>query len=416
MSTRRWWNPLSWFGADEAPAQTRVFEGVDPDRVDLGADYAGGPVSPRYDARTALSSVAAFPYVHAATMLRSAHLAGRPLRLMDGPAGNAREIDQHPLLDLLNNPSATWTGLQLRQQLDVDLLTGNAYVLKIGRGSTMSLLRLHPGRVKIDPDRHDGVGAYVYDDQGTSQRYDRSEIYHVRNPSWQDDPRGLHGTGPIESLHDQLQADQGATKGAATLAARPRPDIILSPKGGKTWSDKVRAAVSERLNRLLKLGGTLVLGMETEVSLPSWTPRDMEYQELHNETRRAVLAVTGVPPHMLGMEIANYALAREQELAYWGIQQARAAMFEDAFFGPLAREFGPRLRLVHSFDGIPALEASKDAQIARAGKLVDMGYHPDDALKACGLEPPGALRVKAADPVDADRAASILDFPKVATS
>lgn len=356
-----WWSWRRWLrvGAPDGAREIR------PDQVSYGADYARGSVSaPAYDVETAMSAYAAFPWVYAALLRASGDLAGLPLRVVQGRGKSAHVLDDHPLYDLLARPFVGWTGRQLRRQLYVDVrLTGNAVCAYVGVGRAVSVLRLHPTRTTIEPDSKLGAGHYIHD---STRRYAAEDIAHVRLPSWEDDPRGLWGAGAIQALHDDLTTDRRAARSASLLAKRARPDMIVSPSDSKVqWTDEFRKALKTKLDLLLSGGGTVVISGGAKIDLPSWRPRDIEFPALRQLVREAVLAVTGVPPHMVGLPTANYAQAREQTLVYWEMLRAYAADFEDALWNPLARRFGNDLSISHDLSGVDILQEARTARLAR---------------------------------------------------
>lgn len=391
-----WWSRL-WQRAAQAVASLRT-------TLDLGADYHPGVSSrPGYDVEASMSALAAFPWVYAALMRSSGDLAGLPLRGYQIRAGGqAQELERnHPLLRLLRRPHPRFSGRQLRRQLYVDLrLTGNAFPTRLGVGGASTILRLHPRRVEIRPSPKNFYGEYVYNAAGIVQVIPAEQVYHVRAPSWQDDPQGLWGAGAIESLHHDLTADRRAAQAAANLSKRPRPDIIVTPtEAGEALGEKVRDEIGKKLDRLLGDGGTLVLPSSLKVDLPSWSPRDLEFPAQRQLVREAILAVTGVPPHLVGLPTANYAQAREQTLSYWELQQAIAADFEDAFFAPLAETFGEDLVIRHDFGGVDALQEARSGRLGRVQQWWAMGADPSAAAKYEGFSDLPEALFPGVDPV-----------------
>jgi len=387
-------------------------------QVDLGADWRAGNVTrPEYDVQTSMSAMAAFPWVYAALMRASADLGGLQLRLYRRRrGGRAEEITDraHPVLRILRQPHPSYTGRQLRRQLYVDLrLTGNAFLGHVGDGAASILTRLHPRRVELEPDGILGIGRYIYTGSGERQPIDPADMYHVRTPSWRDDPRGLFGTGAIESLHDDLTTDRRAAKSAANMAKRPRPDIIVSSnEDGGLLTKAVREEIGKQLDKLLGEGGTLVLPSNLKVDMPSWKPADMEFQAQRNLVREGVLAVFNIPPHLLGLPVANYAQAREQTLVYWEFQQTVAADLEDAWLNPFAESFDPDLYLMHDFSRIDALQAARDSRLKRVQGWVAIGGDPAKAAAYEGFDdlPDGIFTSAAPAPAPAPAPAKSLPW------
>ena len=97
--------------------------------------------SPGYRQLTAMSSLAAFPWVRACVRAKVDDVGGLPLVAARG----AEEIPDHPFLNLIRRPSPGVTGTELRRQLEADLvLTGNWYLWLLATPDGWELHRLHP--------------------------------------------------------------------------------------------------------------------------------------------------------------------------------------------------------------------------------------------------------------------------------
>lgn len=394
------WNRLtSWM------TTTRDAEPAEPvdSPVHLGADFIEGSFhAPRYDPVSALSAMAAFPWVYAAMMRKARDFAGVPWRVVtswDGDGGTP--APGHPLYALVEDWSPRVTGRQAHAQLCIDLsLTGNHIAVIGGRAPYIALQRLHPKRVRIGPDPFEGTGDYIYDSGDGQRIIPSAAIAHTRAPSWQDDPTGLWGTGAIEALHDDLTTDRNASKASAVLSKRGRPDVILGLKDAeKTALDpKFREEVKRRLDRMLEAGGTLVLPGDITATLPSWAPRDLEFPALRQLVREAVLAVTGVPPHMVGLPSANYALAEAQERAYWEGLSAFASDVADQHWRRIARLYGDGVRVVPDFSQVDVLQTGRTQRQQRVVAWKAMGVPLRDAAEMEGFQLPDGIDGELAPP------------------
>ena len=204
-----------------------------------GADYAAAqPASPQYPKGDALSAYAAFPWVYACMDAISSDLAGLPLVVIRGRGENAERIDNHPVLELLQNPSTRVSANLFRKQLVTDyVLTGDAYAVIAGDSVPLALLRMVPQRVMVKPWADGQPSEYIYD-SGTGERvYQWDEVLHIRSPSWEDDPSNLFGTGSIRPLDHDLRTELSALKSAEETAKTGRPSGIISPsEDGDRWS------------------------------------------------------------------------------------------------------------------------------------------------------------------------------------
>ena len=368
---------------------TRAGAVPDVAEVSLGADYASGSISrPSYSTDASMAAYAAFPWVYAALLRASGDFAGRQLQIVRGRGRRAEVLDDHEAYEVLESPHSRWTGRQLRRQGYVDLrLTGNFAVQGFGGRRPIGLQRLHPSRMGIDPDAQEGWGAFLYND---AKLPDQDMVFHARLPSWEDDPRGLWGTGGIQALHADLTTDKRTSESAAKMAKRGRPDVIVSPDetgsvAGR-WNEPFRRALKARLDQWLTDGGTVVVGGGAKIDVPSWTPRDMEFPQLRQLVREAVLAVTGVPPHMVGLPSANYALAERQELVYWEMLQAYSVDVCDAMWTPIVRRYDRNLSVRADFSDVDVLQSARTARQSRAQVWWMMGMPAADAAAYEGFD------------------------------
>ena len=136
-----------------------------PERPAHGANWAKpqGQMNP-YPAKISMSAFASHGYVFAAVSRASQDLAALPLKLIKGKGKGATIIEDHPFLDLMEQPSSYMDGFSLREQLTVDLmLTGGCYCLLAGPNEQpTSLFRLHPEQTRIITDQILGIKGFEY--------------------------------------------------------------------------------------------------------------------------------------------------------------------------------------------------------------------------------------------------------------
>ena len=378
---------VRWVRGALAPVQIEDFR--------AGADWAGfGPVSSGYDADNALSAYAAFPWVRACVDAISEDLAGLPRRVMVGYGDDAEVIEDHPVLDLLEEPTlapGSLNGEQAYQQRIMDwLLVGDAYRLIIGIDGQdpTGLTRLHPARVSIKPSTWGGVESYVYGDAQGEIAPER--VLQDRLKSWANGPRTLHGTGLIRTLNDDLTTDHNAAKRASITSAQGQPMGIVSPKDGKGlgWgADTIRRMKSAFLSSMRE-GGLFFLGDDLTYTSLGWSPRDMEFEKVRELARHAVLADFGVPPTRVGLQSANYATAQMEARNYWQTLRAKARQL-DAVDTRLARMFRhadqARVRVVTDFSNVEALQESRTDRVSRVTQLKMSGVPLALALREEGF-------------------------------
>ncbi len=351
---------------------------------EAGADYSPHhPAEPQYPKRSSMSAFAAFPWVYACVDAIAADLSGLPLKAIRGTGDKAETLDDHPVLELLSNPSSRISPTLFRRQIVTDyVLTGDAYALIAGETEPQALLRLAPQRVRVIPWTDGQPGSYEYNGAGGRANYDYNEILHLRSPSWEDDPSSLYGTGAIRPLDADLRTEQAAVNSAASTAKIGRPSGIISPTDdGDRWSaeqiSRMRGAYEKQLGGK---SGVLFLGGSANFQQLAWSPRDLEFVEQRRMTRESVLAVFSVPPTRVGLPSANYATAREQSRMYWTSLLAKAAMI-DAEFTRLASLFpnSEGIRVVHDFAAVEALQESRTERVQRVNSWWNSGMKLQDA-------------------------------------
>ena len=377
-----------------------------------GADFADGQArAPGYKAINSMSALAAFPWVQASVDAVASDLSMLPIKVTKGRGKDAEPIADHPVLDLLDQPTSRMSGILMRRQLVTDLvLVGDAYLLVAGSPEPAALIRLHPERVTVVPSADGQAAAYDYDDGGKVVRYGWDQVLHIRQVSWEDGPRGLYGNGAIRALANDLTTEQKASELAANSADHGQPTGIFSPASeGDTWSQQQIAVMRDAFDRRMSKQGTaLFLGSGVSYQPLSWSPRDMEYQATRHLVRESVMASIGVPPTRVGLPSANYATAREQAKRYFESLMAKAALV-DSSLTRLARMFSGSegVTVSHDFSGVEALQESRDARVNRVNAWWLMGV---PLTEAAALEGFDEIAPDVEEP-EADTAAPVAPVP-----
>jgi len=318
-------------------------------------------------------------------------VAGLPIRVVRGRGASAERDDEHPIIDLLERPSAKVPGYLFRRQLVTDLtLVGDAYALIAGAGEPAALIRLHPERVTVIPGNDGQPAGFEYDTGGSRIRYDWKQVLHVRSPSWEDTPSGLYGTGAIRALAKDLTTDLRAQEMAANTAETGRPSGVFSPKDpSDRWSSAQVDVLRSAYEKAMKgKSGALFLGGPVEYRNISLSPADMEHQETRRWVRDAVLAAIGVVPVRVGIAgETNYATASNQMRLYWTDLQAKTRLI-DSELTRIARMFNGSedVRVFHDFSDVEALQESRTERVNRVNQWWLMGIPLADAAVMEGFD------------------------------
>jgi len=374
----------------------RLSNEIEPteDTYSPGADYAtGGPNAGGYSLRKAWYAYGINPWVQICVERIAEDIASLPLLAAVPGADGHKLIDSHPVLDLFANPNSDTSGRLFRMQNAADLvLAANAPILplKSSRGAgIVSLRRLHPARISAVPGGT-GLLGWQYDRGGERpDQYKPEAVVMIRGISWEDDPRGLMGTTPIQALAADLDADLALAKMTATSAKKGRPDAIYHPKNADTrWAAPIVRVIKAALDKVMQdsHGGIAVLDGAGELEILGWSPRDMEGQEARSWTRQTVLSRFGVPPTVAGIpDAANYATAQMEQVTYWTRIKARCALIEDGY-SKIAEMAGyPGVRIVHDFSQVQALQDAQGAALTRVAQWAGMGADPRAAANYEGF-------------------------------
>lgn len=360
------------------------------DRPRLITAREGSVTAPSFSPVASMATIAHFPWVRACVDAIAADLAGRPLRIQRGRGADAEVVQVPDLARLLSRPSSTKRGNAFRQQMVTHLLlAGNAYILRIGPNprKPISLKLLHPEGIRVIPDAYGDVAGYEWTPAGGSPVvYDASTVAHVSTSAWEHGAEGLMGEGLIRALRNDLEADQAAAKLSASQARQGRPTAIFSTTDQVGWTPEQAAAIQQEYARIVAENQpSLAIGAQLKVDFPTFTLRDMEFTTQRTLTRDTILAAFGVPPSRVGLPTANYATSREQMGVYWQTLVARATVLDEAL-SSIAEGWAPDLSIRHDFSDVDALQASRDARLARVGQWVMLGAAPADAAAYEGFD------------------------------
>jgi len=403
-----WFKIINFF----APAETKALQSVENKPIEQkhGATFAQPQgVRPTYSPEAAMSAYAGHGYTYAAVSRASQDLAALHLRLLKGK--DRILIESHPVIDLMNNPNSATDGFLFREQLCTDLiLTGNCFILLLGMTEKpTSLVRLHPQNVRVATDQK-GISGYILNSGGESVIYPPERIIHGRLASWADGPEQLLGTGAIEPLARELKADINSQNLVSDASAKARPDVLISPSDpADIWGPEMRREIASEYKKLSAQGGAMVLSGLSKVETLQLSPREMEYTKAREMARESISAVTGVPPSVLGLPSANYALSRQQARNYWSVQTKRGKRLA-LLFTAIAQRFEEDLQFEHDYSGVEALQEARTEQLNRVQLHILNGISPRAAYKYEGLDYPEDIQGSESDNTDetAEDARSLL--------
>lgn len=228
-------------------------------------------------------------------------------------AGDIREIDDHPVLDLLRKPNPWQTGTEFCELSHTYLnLAGNAYLNTWFDDSVPEMYHLGPQYVTILHREDNPVAGYFYArDRADPATFAPEDVIHLKFAASPLSP--WYGVGPLQAV--LLEADLAA---AATQAEvyrwlqGGRPDFVVkvdaATASNKEQRDQIKAEIKRETQGVKKSGRFLIMGNSEIVPL-GFRPKDMEYVAGLNRSDELIWNAFGVPQSELKMNDANYASA-----------------------------------------------------------------------------------------------------------
>ena len=370
---------------------------VDPPQEEAafvaGSDFASAEaVQTAYDPRRAASALLANPWYWRAVGIRAASLAALPLQVQRRTAEGFEPVDDHPLAQLLKRPNSQQTARQFRTQLVTDLLpSGNGYILPIGIGAPgtapAALLLMEPARVTITPGQDGAPLAYVYDTQGAVKSYPPDVVGHARFSAAGGGLQRLYGTGEVQPMDRDLAADVAMAAQMARKSSRGRPDAAYVPQDSKTtWGRPQVRDMQTQIDRILQeqTGGVAVMSGAGKFEAIDWTIGDLGGIDMRAWARSVVVAVTGVPPTLLGLQSANYATAEMERRSFISDTLTPLAALLDDALTDLARRLGfADVRIRHV---LPEMQDGRTDRLQRVALHIAHGMSPADAYRFEGFD------------------------------
>jgi HK97 family phage portal protein len=236
---------------------------------------------------------------HDATWLRKR--IGKSLPQVAG-AEDFEELEEHPLLDLLQNVNDQENSYEMKSLTCTMLdLTGDGYWYierdKMGVPNKMFVLRSQ--WVKIVPDREKFIGEYIY---GVNQFGQESihikpeNVIHFKYPN-PSDP--WYGIGPVQSAAYAIESNELREKFIlATMGNMARPDIIVKYMEGEL-DPKERGLLEREWNAMFRgpknAGKVKVTDFRYEIDKVGWTPQELRFNEGEDWIMKKICGAFPVP-------------------------------------------------------------------------------------------------------------------------
>ena len=335
-----------------------------------------------------------------------------------------QELDNHPLLDLLYNPSPTMSQVEWFQAVySYLLISGNNYMLSVGGDNTppTELYNLRPDRMKIRSGTRAMPVAYDYMLKGqivesyiVDQATGGSKVKHIKLFNPLDD---YYGMSPMQASSVDIDQHNLANKHNVNLlqnGARPSGAVIFNPKdetGGHVQLSDVQRNqlmndVNQRFSGTNNAGKPMLLEGDFEWKEMGLSPKDMDFIQLKNMSAKDIALVYGVPSQLIGIpDSQTYSNFAEAKLALYNetiiplLDRIQGDLNE--WLVPMFNEQGLELR--YDIDSIPAMAEQrkrvfesvsagvKDGILTRNEAREQLGYEPiegaDSLLVSANLMP-----------------------------
>ncbi len=325
-----------------------------------------------------------------------------PLRVYrrTGP-GKQRELPDHPLQALLDDPNPTLTAEELWSWVCfAKALDGNAFLRKIRtghptRGLPIELWPLPPTRVELLSEGAFISGYRYWWAPGKHDDIPPENIVHYRRGlDPQDQRRGLSS---VKRLIRQVTSDERATAWTDRLLANyALPGLLVKVKRELT-ADQA-AELKAHVRSLFsgdRMGDVGVLDNDSDFEQFGFNPDEMQLAELHKIPETRIAAATRVPAIVAGLQaglerstFANFKEAREAftEGTMVPLWRADAARTDKALRPDFERD--PKVFVGHDLTLVRALQEDVNARGTRLHTAVGGPYMtPNEARAEQGLPP-----------------------------
>jgi HK97 family phage portal protein len=354
----------------------------------IALHQAGRPQwTPRNYAALAKEGFASNAVGYRAVRMIAEAAASLPWLMYDG----GREVDAHPLLELLRKPNPGQPGREFGEQvLGFLLVAGNAYVEKVEiDGALRELHALRPDRVKAVASANGWAEGYEYSVNGQSVRMPRENVLHLKlfNPL-----NDHYGLSPLEAAQRAIDTHNAAAawnKAMLDNSARPSGALVYAAGDGALTAEqfaRLKGELEESYQGAANAGRPMVLEGGLDWKEMGYSPKDMDFIAAKDGAAREIALAFGVPPMLLGIPGDNtFANYMEANRGFWRqTVLPLASRMAEAMTGFLCT--GPQ-RLAHDLDQVEALSADREALWARVGRADFLTEEEKRAAVGYGARP-----------------------------
>ncbi len=369
-----------------------------------------GATTPTWQAGNPQYELSSIPYVRAgregyggceivyACIEELATSAAEPrMAAYTGKGKNREQIEEHPILDLLERPNpfmdryTFWAAVILYLSI-----AGNAYIEKVRSKAdgVVQLWLLRPDRVRVIPDRDRFVAGYHYELGDIKHDFDARDIIHIKYRHPVDD---YYGLPPLAVIAPRVDTDTWMRSFARSFFLNAGV-----PSGLLTVERTVGAAERELMKQRFRgdTGGpggwhsTLVLDNTAANYTPMGLPigaRGLAMPELDEISEARLAMVFGVPLELIGARLSmrgQRSAAREARAGFWDETLCPLyAMLAAPLNTGLVPEFADIDSVEFDLSTVKALEEDTDAKHKRLrDDMLSGGITREEFRKGIGLD------------------------------
>ena len=283
--------------------------------------------------------------------------------------GNATEIENHPVVTLLNRPNEIENGARFTEKLISHLLlAGNSYVLRVSgtpSGPPRFMYALRPDRMEVNSDKTGKflISSYTYNRGTGGPTFPADEVMHLMefHPT-----HDFYGLSRIEVAAMQIDTMNAAAEWNAKLLQNDlkAPGIITSKS---TYDlERIKSQFKENYQGSANAGLPIVLeGEDIKWETLSINPKDADWLKGQQFTLRQICSIFGVDPCLVGdAEYATYANKQEARKGlYLEVILPLMDLIRDEYQHWLFPE-GSREQLMYDKDSIDELQEDRGKKYA----------------------------------------------------
>ena len=313
---------------------------------------------------------------------------------------DGRELDTHPLLQLLSAPNPNQGGTEFMEEWYGYLqISGNSYLEAVSvAGEVKELYALRPDRMKVVPGPNGWPQAYEYtvgermvkfgnDGDDTASAILHMALFHPTND--------YYGMSPLEVAAIAIDIHNAAgswNKSLLDNSARPSGALVFKGLGGTSnltqdQFERLKSELENTYQGATNAGRPLLLEGGLDWKSMGLSPKDMDFIEAKHVAAREIALAFGVPPMLLGIPGDNtFANYQEANKTFWRQTViplvGKTAKSLTRWLRP---HFGSEIRLWYDLDQITALQVEREALWNRVGaadflttneKRAAVGYDP----------------------------------------